>query len=131
MPKLVLIADDDPKNVLLAKDLLEVLGCETLTAVNGQEAVDMARARRPDLVLMDIQMPVMDGMQATRLLRSDPETAGIPIVAVTASVMAGQRAQVMESGVDGFIAKPIEVRDFMKRVKVLLDGERAAGGGTD
>lgn len=130
MSKLVLVVDDDPKNLLLATDLLEVLGCETVTATDGREGVDLCRERRPILVLMDIQMPVMNGMDATRAIRADPEISDTPIVAVTASVMAAERAMVMESGVDGFIVKPIDVPEFMKTVKEFLERGRAAGGET-
>jgi len=123
MEKVVLIVEDEPKNLKLFRDLLQARGITTREATDGRQAVESVRSGKPDLILMDIQMPVMDGLEATKILKADPETASIPIIALTAFAMRGDREKAMEAGCDGYIAKPINVRDFLEEVSSFLLGE--------
>lgn len=114
--KLVLIVDDEASNMRLMKDVCELAGVPALEAYNGVTAVEKAKEFKPDLILMDIQMPEMDGYEATRVLKNDPETARIPIVAVTAFAMIGDEQKAYDAGCDGYISKPI---DFDKTLKTI------------
>jgi CheY-like chemotaxis protein len=116
MSNVILIVEDEPLNVKLFRDLLQVNGYATFEAKNGKLGVEMAREKQPDLILMDIQMPVMDGLQATRILKSNPVTASIPIIALTSAVMADDRKKTIQAGCDGFMSKPIDIHDFLKKV---------------
>jgi len=122
MKKVILIVEDDPKNSKLFRDVLQVAGYTTFEAVNGQQGVDMAREQRPDLVLMDIQMPVMDGCESVRILKEDPDTSDIRVVALTASAMDGSKERILQSGFDGYISKPISIKPFLQKVAELLNG---------
>ena len=115
--KLVLIVEDNEKNLKLARDVLRFHGFRTEQAVTGEEALVATPRLMPDLVLMDIGLPGIDGVEATRRLKDDPATAAIPIVALTASVMAADRARFAEAGFAGFIAKPIDVLTFPEEVR--------------
>jgi two-component system cell cycle response regulator DivK len=110
--RLILIVEDNDKNLKLARDVLQFHGFRTVEATNGEDGVTLAREHRPDLILMDIALPGIDGVEATRQLRSEPATADIPIVALTASVMQADRARFVEAGFTGIIAKPIDVLKF-------------------
>lgn len=114
--RLILIVEDNDKNLKLARDVLQFHGFRTLEAVNGEDAVVMARQHLPDLVLMDIGLPGIDGVEATRQLKAELSTANIPIVALTASVMEADRARFGEAGFAGLIAKPIDVLTFPGQV---------------
>ena len=114
--RLILIVEDNEKNLKLARDVLQFHGFRTLEAVNGEDAVVMARQHLPDLVLMDIALPGIDGVEATRQLKAEPSTAAIPIVALTASVMEADRARFGAAGFAGLIAKPIDVLTFPAQV---------------
>ena len=116
MKKLILIADDEPKNLKLIRDLLQVSGYEVIEASNGQEMVEMARARKPDLILTDILMPILDGLQATVLLKADPATKEIPVIALTSYAMAGDRERILGAGCDDYLSKPLDTRMFLKKV---------------
>jgi CheY-like chemotaxis protein len=116
MSKVILIVEDEPLNMKLFRDLLQVNGYTTFEARNGKQGVEMAREKQPDLILMDIQMPVMDGFEATRILKSDPVTASIPIIALTSAAMAGDREKTIQAGCDGFMSKPIDIHDFLEKV---------------
>jgi two-component system cell cycle response regulator DivK len=118
--KRILIVEDNPLNMKLLTDLCEAQGYETLQTGDGLEAVDLAREHLPDLILMDIQLPEVSGLEATRWLKSDPRTRAIPIVAVTAFAMSGDERRVLDSGCDGYIAKPISVLDFLQTVDSYL-----------
>jgi two-component system cell cycle response regulator DivK len=118
---LVLIVEDNEKNLKLARDLLWVKGFRTLEARTAEEGLELARAHLPKLVLMDVQLPGMDGFAALRALRADPATVDLIVVAFTASVMTEDVARVEEAGFDGFIAKPIAVREFPDQVARFLD----------
>jgi two-component system cell cycle response regulator DivK len=113
---LILIVEDNEKNLKLARDVLRFNDFRTVEATNGEDALLMAREHLPDLVLMDIALPGIDGVEAARRLRAAPETAAIPIVALTASVMETDRARFVEAGFAGLIAKPINVLRFPEQV---------------
>ncbi len=117
MSDLILIVEDNDKNMKLARDLLQFHGFTTLEATNAEDGVVLAREKKPRLVLMDIQLPGMDGVSALEQLRKDPKTATIPIVAMTASVMKEDRERFEKAGFDGFITKPIDVRAFPQQVR--------------
>ena len=115
--ELILIVDDNGQNRKLARDVLQFAGFRTLEAGGGGEGVSLAVEHRPDLVLMDIRMPDMNGTEALRLLRGNERTAAIPIVALTSSTMKGDREQFLAEGFDGYLQKPISVREFPDQVR--------------
>ncbi len=117
---LILIVEDNERNMKLLRDVLQATGYETVEAENAEDGLRIAAERKPDLVLMDIQLPGMSGIDALRVLRADPDTKAIPVVAVTASVMQQDRKQFTEAGFDGYIGKPINVRNFLQTVKEML-----------
>jgi two-component system, cell cycle response regulator DivK len=118
--ELILIVEDNPRNLKLLRDTLQVKGYQTIEAATGEEGVQMARERQPALVLMDIQLPGISGIQALGQLRADSATRGIPVIAVTASVMAQERQKVMAAGFDGFQGKPISVRELLETIRGIL-----------
>jgi two-component system cell cycle response regulator DivK len=117
----VLIVEDNEKNMKLARDVLQAKGYQTLEAETGEEGVRLAKERKPDLVLMDIQLPGINGIEALRQLRADPATAGVPVVAVTASAMTQDRQKILAAGFDAYQSKPISVRPFLELVRDVLD----------
>jgi len=118
----VLIVDDDKKNLKLLKLLIQNAGYEAIEAGNGEEAVRLATEHIPALILMDYRMPVMDGTTATKILKAEPSTAKIPIIATTASAMKGDRERIMlEAGCDDYVAKPIDGKTLMNLVKKYLE----------
>jgi two-component system cell cycle response regulator DivK len=119
--ELILVVEDNEKNRKLVRDLLTVKGFTVLETDTGEEALLLARARLPALVLMDIQLPGIDGIETLRRLRADPATATIPIVAVTASAMMHDRQKILAAGFDGYQAKPISLRPFLELVREVLD----------
>ena len=121
MPLTVLIVEDEPRNRKLASDLCHVLGHTVLQAENGQEGVHMAAANLPDLIFMDVQMPVMNGLEAIAALRGDEATRSIPVVVLTAHTMAGDEEEIRASGCDDYMSKPIDTRRFKT---MLQDYER-------
>ncbi len=121
----VLIVEDNEKNMKLARDVLQAKGYGTLEAVTGEEGVRLAKENKPDLVLMDIQLPGINGIEAFRQLRADPATAKIPVAALTASVTPADRSEISRAGFDAFLGKPIVLREFLETVKRLLEGVRA------
>lgn len=123
MAKMVLIVEDDPKNLKLVRDVLQASGYATIEAPDGKQGVELAKARKPDLILMDIQLPIMDGLQATKILKSDASTRKIPIIALTAYTMSGDKEKALQAGCDGYMPKPINVRDFLKKVAEYLPNE--------
>ena len=120
---LILIVEDNEKNMKLARDVLQARGYSTLEAVTGEDGVREAKQGKPDLVLMDIQLPGINGIEAFRQLRADPSTARIPVVAFTASVTPTDRTQISEAGFDGFLGKPISVQRFPQQLANILQGE--------
>ncbi len=119
-PKTILIVEDNSKNLKLCRDLLEFRGHTILEATDGDEGVNMARLHRPDLVIMDIQLPVLSGMDAMQLMREKSETMNIPIIALTAFAMKGDEERFMKAGFNGYIAKPIDTRQFVDQVEQVF-----------
>jgi two-component system cell cycle response regulator DivK len=115
--QLILIVEDNDKNLKLTRDVLRFHGFETIEATNAEDGIALAQERKPDLVLMDIQLPGMDGVTALQKLRQDKATAAIPVVALTASVMKEDRERFDKAGFDGFITKPISVKAFPDQVR--------------
>lgn len=118
----ILVVDDDEPSRVLTSDVLRVKGYEILTASNGKEAVELATVNKPDLILMDMAMPVMTGLAAVRILKADPRTCAIPIVALTASVMAGSEGRIRKAGCDGYLAKPVTPMQILKKVRQFVSG---------
>jgi two-component system cell cycle response regulator DivK len=118
----ILIVEDNVKNMKLVRDLLRVKGYETLEATTGEQGVALALAHVPDLVLMDIQLPDINGIEAFERLRADPRTAAIPVVAFTASVTPSDRNRITQAGFNAFVSKPIELKAFLATVKQMLEG---------
>jgi two-component system, cell cycle response regulator DivK len=119
--ELILVVEDNEKNRKLVRDLLTVKGYQLLEVETGEDAVRVARERHPALILMDIQLPGINGIEALRQLRADASTAAIPIVAVTASAMMQDRQNIMAAGFDAYQAKPLSVRPFLALVREVLD----------
>lgn len=116
----VVVAEDNSINLSMMTDLLETSGWQVVQAQDGADAVRLTRAHTPDLVLMDIQMPVMDGLAATRLLKADPATASIPVLAVTALAMPNDEERCLEAGCQAYLAKPFTPEDFERAVLKTL-----------
>ena len=117
---LILIVEDNEKNMKLVRDILQAKGYKTVEAINAEDGIKLAQEHNPDLVLMDIQLPGMNGMEALKVLRADAATAGIPVVAITASVMTQDRQQIMDTGFNGFIEKPINLKEFLATVQASV-----------
>ena len=117
MPKTVLIVEDNVLNMKLLCDLLGAAGFDTLQADNGTAAFELVKAKKPDLILMDIQLPDVSGLDVTRWLKADDTLKSIPIIAVTALAFRGDEERVLEAGCDAYISKPISVVEFLERVK--------------
>jgi two-component system cell cycle response regulator DivK len=122
---LVLIVEDNDKNMKLVRDILRFKGYRTLEATSGREGVRLALAERPDLVLMDVQLPDIDGVAALQELRADPAAAEMTVVALTAFAMKSDRERFMSAGFDGYITKPISVREFPDQVRQYCERGRA------
>jgi len=120
----VLIVEDNDKNMKLARDVLQAKGYTTVEAVTGEEGVRLAKERTPDLVLMDIQLPGINGIEAFKQIRADPKTARIPVVALTASVTPTDRSQITAAGFDAFVGKPINLKEFLDTVKRLVEAAK-------
>ena len=120
MKKKILIVEDDQDLRQTLQMHLELLGYDSILAENGKEAVDLATSQVPDLILMDIMMPVMDGLQATRLIREHPNTESTPIIAMTAKVSSEDKEECLQSGCDGHIAKPFTSKQLVSIIEKLL-----------
>ncbi len=120
MAKVILIVEDEPKNLKLVRDLLQVSGYKTIEATDGKQGIELAKARKPDLILMDIMMPKMDGLEAARILKADAITRNIPVVALTSYVMKGDKERILQAGCDGYIAKPIDIQELLEKVGEYL-----------
>jgi two-component system cell cycle response regulator DivK len=116
----VLIVEDNPANMTLSVVLLESAGHSVITATNAEAGLTLARQEQPQLILMDIQLPGMDGLEATRLLKQDDTTRGIPVIALTALAMKGDEERIRAAGCDGYIAKPLAYKDFLAMVSARL-----------
>ena len=120
MPKLLLVEDNENNRDMLSRRLIRK-GYEVAMAADGAEGVEMARTERPDLILMDMSLPVMDGWAATRALKASADTRGIPVIALTALAMAGDREQALEAGCDDYDAKPVELPRLLEKIEALLN----------
>jgi two-component system cell cycle response regulator DivK len=120
----ILIVEDNEKNMKLARDVLQAKGHAVLEAVTGEDGVRVATEKKPDLVLMDIQLPGINGIEALRRVRADPACARIPIIAFTASVMQADRSEISAAGFDGFIGKPINLKEFLETIRRTLEAGR-------
>ena len=116
MKKTVLIVEDNELNMKLFNDLLEAHGYATLKTGNGIEALELARAHKPDLILMDIQLPEVSGLVVTKWLKEDDELQSIPVIAVTAFAMKGDEERILQGGCEGYISKPISVPHFLETI---------------
>jgi two-component system cell cycle response regulator DivK len=118
----ILVIEDNPDNMVLTVMLLESVGHTVLPAIDAEAGLTIARSERPDLILMDIQLPGMDGLQATALLKQDPVTRVIPVIALTALAMKGDEQRIRAAGCDGYIAKPISIQEFLATITAQLAG---------
>jgi two-component system cell cycle response regulator DivK len=118
----VLVVEDNEKNMKLFRDVLQAAGYDTLEATTGSQAVDLATEHLPDLVLMDIQLPDIDGVEALGRLRASDRTTSLPVLALTAQAMEGDRERFLAAGFDGYLSKPVDVTDFVATVKRYCEG---------
>jgi CheY-like chemotaxis protein len=119
--ELILIVEDDDNSRKLLRDTLQVMGYQTLEAATGEIGLELALARQPALVLMDIQLPGISGFDALAHLRGDPRTRSIPVIAVTASVMSAQQNEVLRAGFDALESKPVSITGLVRKMRALLD----------
>ena len=124
-PALVLIVEDNPRNLKLVRDLLDYAGYRTLGAETAEDGIELARSRRPDLVLMDVQLPGIDGVEALARHRAERDSGEVPIVAFTAFAMKDDRERFLAAGFDAYIEKPVDVRRFPHQVAEILAGATA------
>ncbi len=122
--ELILIIEDNEKNRKLMREVLRVKGYQTVETETAEDGIRVAQESLPALILMDLQLPGMDGIAGLAALRDDPKTKGIPVVAVTASAMSHQRLKILSSGFDGYQTKPINVKEFLQVVREVLDRPR-------
>ncbi|MGL4488827.1 MAG: response regulator [Rhizobiaceae bacterium] len=120
MAKRVMIVEDNELNMKLFKDLIEASGYETIRTRSGLDALDLARAHRPDLILMDIQLPEVSGLEVTKWLKEDDQLHRIPVIAVTAFAMKGDEERIRQGGCEAYISKPISVSKFVETIKTFL-----------
>jgi two-component system cell cycle response regulator DivK len=118
----VLVVEDNEKNMKLVRDILQATGYSPLEASSGEQALALAAEHAPALVLMDIQLPDLDGAEALQRLRSDERTAGIPVLALTAQAMQGDRERFLAAGFDGYLSKPVDVDELIETVRRYCDG---------
>lgn len=119
--ELILIVEDNEKNRKLLRDVLQFKGYKTLETETAEEGIRLAQESQPALILMDIQLPGMDGITALKQLKADPKTGGIPVIAVTASAMTHKRETMLAEGFDGYQTKPVSINDFLDEVRRVLD----------
>jgi len=120
--KRILVIEDNPTNLKLAATILAKAGYDVAQALDAPSGIARAHELRPDLILMDVQLPGMDGLAATRELKQHPETKAIPVIALTAFAMKGDEQKMLAAGCDGYIAKPIRYLDFLARIEAALAG---------
>ncbi len=125
--ELILIVEDNEKNRKLVRDLLQVKGYKTIETETAEEGIRLAQESQPALILMDIQLPGMDGITALKRLRAEPKTRDIPVIAVTASAMTNKRETMLAVGFDGYQTKPISVNDFLAEVRRVLEAHGGVG----
>ena len=127
MAKKILVVDDLEQNRMLLKDVLRYFGYEVVEAGNGEEGVKVAREELPDLILMDMNMPIMDGYTALRILRGDPLTQGLRVVALTSFAAGDENMSMFVAGADGYIPKPVDIRELPSMVEKIMAGEGKSG----
>ncbi len=120
MSQRILVVEDQPDNRQIIRDLLTSVGYELIEAVDGEAGVRLAKAHRPDLILMDIQLPVLDGYEATRRIKADPELRPIPLIVVTSYALSGDDRKAMAAGCDAYVAKPFSPRELLATIRSLL-----------
>jgi two-component system cell cycle response regulator DivK len=120
MTKRILVVEDTEDNRRIIRDLLTSVGYELIEAVHGGEGVALAQSEKPDLILMDIQLPVIDGYEATRRIRAIPDLAKVPIIAVTSYALSGDEAKTRAAGCDGYVAKPFSPRQLVAKIREFL-----------
>jgi two-component system cell cycle response regulator DivK len=128
MTQVILVVEDNERNLKLLRDVLQYAGYGVLAARTAEDGIALAVSEPPDLVLMDLQLPGIDGIEALRRLRESPRTANIPVVAVTAQAMKQDRERVLQAGFDGYVEKPISVRAFPDQVRRFLPAEEVGTG---
>ena len=120
MTQRILVIEDQEDNRVILRDLLSSAGYEVIEARNGQDGVGVAESERPDLILMDIQLPVLDGYEATRRIKANPALASIPVIAVTSYALSGDEAKAKAAGCDGYVTKPFSPRELLGKVREFL-----------
>ena len=120
MAKRILVVEDQEDNRQILRDLLANAGYDMIEAEDGEQGVAAANNERPDLILMDIQLPVMDGYEATRRIRTDPDMKSVPIIAVTSYALAGDEDKALAAGCDGYVSKPYSPRELLAKVRTYL-----------
>jgi CheY-like chemotaxis protein len=123
MGKTILVVEDELLNIKLIREILTYRGDTVFEAANGREGIDLAIEKKPDLILMDIQMPVMDGMEATQLIKANPATRHIPIVALTGYAMDGDKKRMLEVGCDGYLSKPFKIKELLQTIDIFFDSK--------
>ena len=123
--KTVLVVEDNELNMKLFRDLLDAFGYDTVECRDGVRAIDLAREHKPNLIIMDIQLPEVSGLDITRWIKDDPELVDIPILAVTAFAMRADEQRVKEAGCEGYLSKPIQISAFMRAVNALAERQAA------
>ncbi|OHC72662.1 MAG: two-component system response regulator [Rhodospirillales bacterium RIFCSPLOWO2_01_FULL_65_14] len=121
MPKKILIVEDNELNMKLFNDLLQAHGYETIQTMDGRDVLDIVRAQMPDLIVMDIQLPEISGLEVTKMLKADDMLKAIPVIAVTAFAMKGDEEKIREGGCEGYLAKPISVPSFLETIASFLN----------
>ena len=120
MDKAILIVEDDAKNMKLFRDLLQANGFFTLEATDGKQGVEIAQSSLPDLILMDVMMPVMNGIDAIAILKSDERTRQIPVIALTSFALPDEKKRIFEAGCDSYLLKPVRIKPFMDKIRKYL-----------
>ena len=123
MAKVLLVEDDEMNRDMLARRLVR-RGFEVVSALNGKQGVDLARSEKPDIILMDMSLPIMDGWEATRCVKSDDATRSVPVIALTARAMSGDREKAIEAGCDDYDTKPVEFDRLIGKIERLLGNEK-------
>lgn len=124
----ILVVEDNQDNYELVRTILDLAGYDSFQAINGRDGVDAARKQKPDLILMDMALPEMDGWDATARIREDPETSHIPMVALTVHTLPVERKRALDAGVDAYISKPFDAAQFIQVVESTLEESRQSGG---
>jgi two-component system cell cycle response regulator DivK len=119
----ILVVEDNEKNMKLFRDVLEAKGYTPIEATTGEDAVDLAGKHAPDLILMDVQLPGIDGIEALSRIRADERHASVPVLALTAQAMRGDRERFLDAGFDGYISKPVDILQFVETVRRYCEGE--------